>query len=152
MQKNLTRIIEEKIKLEKEIESILYDAAFCERFIAKPNNNRCPTMYKLLETYYDKADWGFHEKPKLKLRASPRQMTRYDLAIDLLLEITDEVFENPIEARKLLWLRANRFAWTKLGKMFGYHRVRIKQRYETILERLANKIRINIDKYDRLFS
>jgi len=152
MQKSLVRIIEEKIKLEKEIESILYDAAYCERFIAKPNNNRCPTMYKLLETYYDKSEWGYHDKPKLNLRASPKQMTRYDMAIDLLLEIDENIYDNPIDARKLLWLRANRFAWTKLGKMFGYHRVTIKQRYETILEKLANKIKNNVDKYDRLFS
>lgn len=152
MSKNLARIIEEKIKLEKLIEEILFDAAYAERFIAKPNNNRCPTMYKLLETYYDKKDWGFHVEPKLILRATPKQMTRYGLAIDLLLELKHDVTDNPIEARKILWLRANKFSWVKLAKMFSMHRTTIKRKYETILELLANKIRINVDKYDKVFS
>lgn len=151
MSKSLVRLIEEKIKLESTIENILYDAAYCEKFLSKPNNNRFPSMYKLLETYYDRADWGYHAKPKMVLRANPRQMTRYDIAIDLLLEIKNDVYENPMLARKLLWLRANRFAWTKLGKMFGYHRTTIKNMYQTILEQLANKIRLNVDKYDKLF-
>ena len=152
MSKNLARIIDEKIKLENLIEEILYDAAYAERFIAKPNNNRCPNMYKLLETYYDKKDWGFHVEPKMVIRATPRQMTRYSLAIDLLLEIQHDVIDNPIEARKILWLKANKISWVRLAKMFSMHRTTIKRKYETILELLANKIRLNVDKYDKVFS
>ncbi len=127
MQKSFERVIEEKIKLEAMIVEILDDAAYAERFVSKPNNRRCPSMYKILDYCYDKKDLGFYDKPKLVLRATPRQMTRYSLALDLLLEIDRSISDNPREDRKILWLRANRFQWTKLGKMFGYHRTTIQK-------------------------
>ena len=152
MQKSLERVIEEKIKLEAMIVEILDDAAYAERFISKPNNRRCPSMYKILDYCYDKKDLGFYDKPKLVLRATPRQMTRYSLALDLLLEIDRSISDNPREDRKILWLRANRFQWTKLGKMFGYHRTTIKRMYETILDKLSNKLKNNLYIYDKIFN
>ena len=151
MQKSLERVIEEKIKLEAMIVEILDDAAYAERFISKPNNKRCPSMYRILDYCYDKKDIGFYDKPKLVLRATPRQMTRYSLALDLLLEIDRSISDNPREDRKILWLRANRFQWTKLGKMFGYHRTTIKRMYETILDKLSNKLKNNLYIYDKIF-
>jgi hypothetical protein len=151
MQKSLERIIEEKIKLEAMIVEILDDAAYAERFVTKPNNRRSPSMYKILDYCYDKKDIGFYDKPKLVLRATPRQMTRYSLALDLLLEIDRSISDNPREDRKILWLRANRFQWTKLGKMFGYHRTTIKRMYETILDKLSNKLKNNLYIYDKIF-
>ena len=151
MQKSLERVIEEKIKLEAMIVEILDDAAYAERFVSKPNNRRCPSMYKILDYCYDKKDLGFYDKPKLVLRATPRQMTRYSLALDLLLEIDRSISDNPREDRKILWLRANRFQWTKLGKMFGYHRTTIKRMYETILDKLSNKLKNNLYIYDKIF-
>ena len=44
-------------------------------------------MYKILDYCYDKKDIGYYDKPKLVLRATPRQMTRYNLALDILMEI-----------------------------------------------------------------
>ena len=151
MQKSLERIIEEKIKLEAMIVEILDDAAYAERFVTKPNNRRSPSMYKILDYCYDKKDIGFYDKPKLVLRATPRQMTRYSLALDLLLEIDRSISDNPREDRKILWLRANRFQWTKLGKMFGYHRTTVKRMYETILDKLSNKLKNNLYIYDKIF-
>ena len=54
MRKSLERVIEEKIKLEAMIVDILDDAAYAERFITKPNNKRCPSMYKILDYCYEK--------------------------------------------------------------------------------------------------
>ena len=84
MRKSIERIIEEKLKLEELVVEILSDAAYAERFISKPNNNRCPSMYKLLDFIRERKDIGFYDRPKLILRATPRQMTRYGLALDIL--------------------------------------------------------------------
>ncbi len=151
MLKSIEKVIEEQIKLEQLIVQILDDAAYAERFIAAPNNKRCPSMYQVLESYYDKKDWGFHVKPKLVLRATPRQMTRYELALDILLMIEDDVSEDPTLDRKLFWLRANRFKWTKLAKFFGFHRITIKNRYNKVLDKLSNKMKNSIDKLDKKF-
>ena len=151
MQKTLERIIEEKIKLESYIVEILDDAAYAERFLSRPHNRNCPSMYRILDYCYDKKDLGYYDKPKMVLRATPRQMTRYELAIDILMEIDKSVSDNPRVARKLLWLRANRFKWTKLGKFFGYHRTTIKKMYEIILDKLSNKLKNNLYIYDKIF-
>ena len=108
-------------------------------------------MYKILDYCYDKKDLGVYDKPKMVLRATPRQMTRYGLALDILLEVDEDVSDNPRMARKLLWLRANRFQWTKLGKQFGYHRTTIKKMYETILDKLSNKLKNNLYIFDKIF-
>ena len=120
--------------------NILADAAVAERFIRAPNNKRCPSMYQMLETYYDKKDWGYHVEPKLKLRGTPRQMTNYDTAIDLLLMIDTDIDEDPVLMRKISWMRANRNKWTNIGKYFGIHRTTVKRMYDRVLDKLSNKV------------
>ena len=153
----LGKVIEKQLNVEKNIIRILDDAAYAEKFLSKPNNNRRPSMFQLIEatcgyTEYDKEDYGYHVNNKLKLRATPRQMTHYGLAIDFLLEVKDDISDDPVRDRKLLWLRANRIKWSTLSKMFGKHRTTVKRMYETILSRLATKINaMHLDKYDKNF-
>jgi len=134
--------VDQYIKVRKNIVLIMNDAGSCERFLAKPNNNRCPSMYQLLEDHlgYDKKEWGYYVTPKLKLRATPRQITNYETAIDLLLMIDDKLFDDPLLMRKILWLRATRNSYSAIGKYLIYHRTTIKRMYDTILDKLANKI------------
>jgi hypothetical protein len=120
--------------------NILADAAIAERFIRAPSNKRCPSMYQMLETYYDKKDWGYHIEPKLKLRGTPKQMQNYDTAIDLLLMIDTDISEDPVLMRKISWMRANRNKWTNIGKYFGIHRTSVKRMYDKVLDKLSNKI------------
>lgn len=120
--------------------NILDDAARAERFLAAPNNKRCPSMYKLLETYYDQRDWGYHVTPKLKIRATPNQIQNYDTAIDLLLMIDETLTDEPVLMRKVMWLKANRMKWTSIGKYFGIHRSTVKRMYDNVLDKLISKI------------
>ena len=141
------------LKVRRNIVNILNDAAICERFLSKPNNNRCPSMYQALETYYNKKDWGYYTEAKLKLRATPRQMTNYDTAIDLLLMIETDVSEDPLLLRKIYWMKANRSSWSSIGKYFGYHRTTVKRMYEIVLDKLSNKIiDTSIDIFDKKFT
>ena len=153
----ISQAIDKQLNVEKNIIRILDDAAYAEKFLSKPNNKRCPSMFQLIEAtcgyiQYDKEDYGYHVNNKLKLRATPRQMTNYGLAIDFLLEVKDDISDDPVQDRKLLWLRANRIKWSTLSKMFGKHRTTIKRMYEIILGRLAAKINEKyLDKYDKIF-
>ena len=152
MRKSIERIIEEKLKLEELVVEILSDAAYAERFISKPNNNRCPSMYKLLDFIRERKDIGFYDRQKLILRATPKQMTRYSLALDILCFVDKDISDDPNLDRKLLWLRANRFQWTKLGRFFGFHRSTIKRRYEIVLDKLCIKLKNNFDNFDKIFN
>ena len=139
------------IKVRKHLELVLDDAARAERFIARPNNNRCPSMYQIIETGHLPSELGYYEK-KLKLRATPRQMTHYDLAIDLLCMV-DQVSEDPLLDKKILWLKAKRNSYSRIGKYLVYHRTTIKRMYDKILDALTNKIiKESIDILDKKFS
>ena len=139
------------IKVRKHLELVLDDAARAERFIARPNNNRCPSMYQIIETGHLPSELGYYEK-KLKLRATPRQMTHYDLAIDLLCMV-DQVSEDPLLDKKILWLKAKRNSFSRIGKYLVYHRTTIKRMYDKILDALTNKIiKESVDILDKNFS
>jgi hypothetical protein len=145
--------VNEYIRVRKNIILILDDAGRCERFLAKPNNRNVPSMYQMIETSYDKTDYGYWVKSKLKLRATPRQVTNYDTAIDLLLMIDDTISDDPLLMRKIVWLKATRISFTSIGKYFVYHRTTIKRMYDNIISKLSNKIISNsIDIIDKKFS
>ena len=139
------------IRVRKNVEDIFYDAGRAERFLAAPHNRNVPSMYQLIETSHLPSELGYYEK-KLKLRATPKQMTNYGLAIDLLLMV-DQVSEDPMLDRKILWLRAKRNSFSKIGKYLIYHRTTIKRMYDNVLDKLTNKIiKESLDIYDNKFS
>ena len=138
---SLVKIFEEQIATQAYVVMILSEAARTERYLSKPRAPRQPLMYDLLpDLSYLKNEHGYY-KPKMVLRASPRQIQRWEFAIECLLMIKEDVTEDPIFARQLVWLRANNYRWTELGKHFGYHRNTIKNKYIRILDRLCQKIK-----------
>jgi len=155
MLSRIERNVNEYIRVKKNIVIIFNDAGHCERFLSKPNNKRCPSMYQLLENYvgYDKNDWGYYTPAKLKLRATPRQLTNYETAIDLLIMVDESISDDPLLMRKILWLKATRNSFSSIGRYLIYHRTTIKRMYNNILDKLTNKIICNsIDIIDKKFS
>ena len=140
MSSKIDHEINQYLFVRSNIINILADAAIAERFIRAPSNKRCPSMYQILETYYDKKDWGYHAEPKLKLRGTPKQMQNYDTALDLLLMIETDISDDPVLMRKISWMRANRNKWTNIGKYFGIHRTTVKRMYDRVLDKLSNKV------------
>ena len=145
---NLAVKLKEQISNEIQIIHLLDEAAFTERFLSKPKPPKAPTMYDLITTSYSPEDIGFYKR-ELKLRATPRQISRWEFAIDVLLLIDKDICEDPLMYRKLFWLRANRFKWSKLGRYFGYNRTTLKRMYQKVLEQLSRKVKKQI-KFDTL--
>jgi len=149
----LNREIDQYLEVKANIVAILADAAIAERFIKAPSNKQVPSMYQLLETHYDKSDWGYHTDHKLKLRGTPKQMQNYDTAIELLLMINTDIDKDPVLMRKISWMRANRSKWTVIGKYFGIHRTSVKRMYDKVLDKLSNKIIADsVDILDKKFN
>ena len=130
--------------------SLIDEAARTERFLSGPKPPRAASMYDLLEVTYMQGDWAYYEKQLLKLRATPRQITRWEFAIEALIAVDAEISKDPILDRQMIWMRANRFKWTAIGKHFGFTRHQVRNRYEKVLTRLLNKIKINNKKYCKL--
>ena len=140
------------LKVRENIVLIFSDAGSCERFLKKPGNKNVPSMYQLIETSYLRSEHGYWDKTKLKLRATPRQLTNYETAIDLLLMIDESISDDPLLMRKILWLRATRNSFTSIGKYLVYHRTTIKRMYENVLNKLSNKIiRESVDIINKKF-
>tara|TARA_R100001443_G_scaffold88182_1_gene94690 strand:- start:1112 stop:1591 length:480 start_codon:yes stop_codon:yes gene_type:complete len=147
---NLSKVLEDEIISLNNLIFLLDEAARTERFLSKPRHPGTPSMYDLLITSYDKKDIGYYEKTLIKLRATPKQITRWEFAIDALLAIETDISKDPILDRQIVWMRANRFKWTQVGRHFGFNRISIKNRYMTILSALTNKIKKNHNKYCKL--
>ena len=110
--------------------------------ISKPGQ---PKMFDLLQMSYDKKDLGFYDKKGMKLRANSKQITCWELAIDLLLKL------DKLDDRRLVWARACRFNWSQLGRQFGCHRVTIQRKYKSIILDLEFKLpKSTIDRIDNL--
>jgi len=140
--------LKEQITQEIEIKRLLDEAAFTERFLTKPKPPAAPKMWDLLMTSYDKEDAGYWNTT-FKLRATPKQITRWEFAIDILLMIKSDISKDPMFDRKLVWLKANRFKWTQLQRMLGVNRTTLKKRYEKLLDVLSRKVNKQI-KFDTL--
>ena len=141
------------VKVRRNIVMILDDAGRCERFLKAPGNKNVPSMYQIIETSYLKSEHGFYDKVKLRLRATPRQISNYGTEIDLLLMIDKSVSDDPLLMKKILWLKATRNSYTNIGKYFAYHRTTIKRMYENVLDKLSNKIiKESLDIYDKKFT
>jgi len=85
---SLAAQLTDEITNETHIVRLLDDAAFAERFLSKPKPPKQPLMYDLITTTYSEDEIGYW-KSELKLRATPRQITRWEFAIDVLLLINN---------------------------------------------------------------
>jgi hypothetical protein len=146
----IEKILEDEVICFNNLVFLLDEAARTERFLSKPRHPGTPSMYDAILTTYEKKDIGYYQKALVKLRATPRQITRWEFAIDALLAIEMDISKEPLLDRQIVWMRANRFKWTQVGRHFGFTRHSIKNRYMKILSALTNKIKKNNIKYCKL--
>ena len=130
--------------------SLIDEAARTERFLSKPKRPTASRMYDLLSVSYEKGDWSYYEKALMKLRATAKQVSRWEFAIDALMAIEEDISKDPLLDKQIIWMKANRYSWTQVGKHFGFTRHQIKNRYMKVLSRLCNKIKNNNKKYCKL--
>ena len=89
-------------------------ASFVEKIIPSVKNNRSPSMFKIIGTvHYDSKDWGYYDKKNKNLKATPKQLSIYELVIFTLLKLDKE-------NRELLSLRnfPERLSINKLNRMY----------------------------------
>ena len=127
------------------IVEVFYRAGLCERLMPGLQKPGSPSMYKILEMSYDSKDLGYYDKKPLKLRANQNQIACWEMAIELLAKTPN------LENRRLIWAKAMRFSWVKLGKQFGCHRTTIKKRYISAILDLEFRLdKLTLDKIDKL--
>ena len=64
-------------------------------------------------------------KAEYKVKPTSRQITRWWIASEILRTIVED-----IDTKKIIWVRARRFPWTHIGRMFGFNRHKVKKIWE----------------------
>ena len=141
-------VVRDQITTANQIQVLLADAARTERFISKPKHPGSPSMYDLITVSHTAEEMQYHKK-ELKLRATPKQVTRWEFAIDILSLIDLKISKDPMLDRQIIWMRANRLRWSSLARHFFMNRSTLKSRYEKLLYKLVDRVRIEI-KFDKL--
>ena len=97
-----------------EFDNYLAIASFVERLLPTVKNNRTPSMFKIIGTvYYDSKDWGYHDRKNKRLKATPKQLSIYELVIFTMLKLDKNT-------RELLSLRnfPDRITIKELNRMY----------------------------------
>lgn len=120
-----------------EFDNYLAIASFVERLIPGVKNNRVPSMFKIIGTvHYDSKDWGYYDKKNKNLKATPKQLSIYELVIFTMLKLDNET-------RELLKLRnfPDRITIKELNRMYldlTYNQ--LKYRYRLALYDACNLV------------
>jgi len=98
---------------------------------AARTDKRLPSAIKKQKT----TAWMDHTQEKMykhsyyaanfKIVPSSRDISRWWIASEILRSVVED-----IEIKKLIWVRANKFPWTFIGRRFGYSRRKAKQVFE----------------------
>jgi hypothetical protein len=97
-----------------EFDNYLATASFVERLLPGVKNNRTPSMFKIIgAVYYDSKDWGYHDRKNKRLKATPKQLSIYELVIFTMLKLDKNT-------RELLSLRnfPDRITIKELNRMY----------------------------------
>jgi len=97
-----------------EFDNYLATASFVERLLPGVKNNRTPSMFKIIGTiYYESKDWGYHDRKNKRLKATPKQLSIYELVIFTMLKLDKNT-------RELLSLRnfPDRITIKELNRMY----------------------------------
>ena len=98
---------------------------------AARTDRRLPSAIKKQKT----TAWMDHTQEKMykhsyhaasyKIVPSSKDISRWWIASEILRSVVEDV-----EKKKLIWVRANKYPWTVIGRRFGYHRRKVKQMFE----------------------
>ena len=113
-------------------------AARADRYVPGIKYPKAAGMYSILEVVHNQNEHGFYVKGRMKLRATGKMLTCWELAIDLLLLV-------PLLDRQLIWSRANKYSYNEIGKLLGLERRKVKSYYLNSLMNLEKQLKLNTE-------
>ena len=133
-------LMKDKIHSITDIDDLFKEAAETERKL--PASMRHQKMASWPDYVTEWSGYGYSSEGVTRLKATPEQITRLDLAVEIGLHKLDT------EDRRLIWAVSHSAAfrergpkWTKLAKILGLHDPRIvKRRYKDALVNLYYRL------------
>lgn len=85
----------------------------------------------------NRIDWLNYGDGETKISISPRNISRWELALQLIQLINND------EDRKIIWLRSKRISWSKIGRQTALDRRKVKNKYSELLMTIIAKIKFS---------
>lgn len=124
---------------EHDLDQLYYDAFRTDERL--PNAIRKQKLTFWMEM--NRVDWLNYGDNELKISITPRSISRWELALQLIQLINNE------DDRKLIWLRGKRLSWSKIGRMIALDRRKVKNKYSELLMTIIYKIKSNYKLRDK---
>ena len=118
---------------EQDLDQLYYDAFRTDERL--PNAIRKQKLTFWMEM--NRVDWLNYGDSELKISITPRNISRWELALKLIQLI------NNADDRKLIWLRGKRLSWSKIGRMIALDRRKVKNKYSELLMTIIARIKQN---------
>ena len=118
---------------EHDLDQLYYDAFRTDERL--PNAIRKQKLTFWMEM--NRVDWLNYGDSELKISITPRNISRWELALKLIQLI------NNADDRKLIWLRGKRLSWSKIGRMIALDRRKVKNKYSELLMTIIARIKQN---------
>jgi|TARA_A100000171_G_C2072636_1_gene115498 hypothetical protein len=120
---------------EEDLDQLYYDAFLTDQRL--PNAMRKQKLTFWMDM--NRIDWLNYGDSEPKISLSPRSISRWELALQLIQLIKDE------EDRKIIWLRSKRLSWSKIGRQTALDRRKVKNKYSEILMNILAKIKFTFN-------
>ena len=124
---------------EHDLDQLYYDAFLTDQRL--PNAIRRQKLTFWLEM--NRVDWLNYGDSEPKISLSPRSISRWELALQLIQLINNE------DDRKIIWLRGKRLSWSKIGRLIALDRRKAKNKYSELLMLIITKIKLNFKQTDK---
>ena len=98
---------------------------------AARTDRRLPPAFKKANTTYwmdyrqEKMYQHSWHKAEYTVKPTSKQISRWWIASEILRSVVED-----IDTKKIIWVRAKRFPWSNIGRMFGYSRHKVKKIWE----------------------
>jgi len=132
---------------EHDLDQLYYDAFLTDRRL--PNAIR----KQKLTFWFDmnRIDWLNYGDTEVKIPPTARSISRWELALKLIQFIENE------DERRIIWYRGNRLSWSKIGRLVGLERRKVKNKYSELLMVIIINIKLFVkpkekDKIYKLIS
>ena len=124
---------------EHDLDQLYYDAYLTD--LRLPNALRKQKLTFWMDM--NRIDWLNYGDSEIKIGLSPRNISRWELALKLIQLINND------EDRKIIWLRSKRLSWSKIGRYTALDRRKVKNKYSELLMIIIAKIKQNFKLHEK---
>lgn len=128
----------------EDLDTLFYDAFLTDQRLPAPYRKQKLTM----QLDMNRIDWlNYVDDNPNSLPPTARSISRWELALELVQLIKRE------EDRQLIWLRGKRLSWSKMGRLIGIDRRKVKLKHSELMMTILILIKLmkDLHRKDKIY-